>query len=401
MLLSRPLLLLLTMIVTLAVTSNLLAQRKTDKAEAERLAKAELKLPTDQEIDLAIERGIAFLLQSQNPDGSWGSATKTKGLNIYAPIPGSHHAFRAAVTSLCISALIEFDSDDPKINAALDRAEKWMSKNLPRVKRADATAIYNNWAHTYSIQALVRMLRRKPNDVDRRKHVLSLLRGQIKCLERYEGIDGGWGYYDFDHHTRRPATSPISFITAAALVALHEAQAAGVDVPEKMIRRAKASLMRQRLPDGAYLYGEYLKWKPRRGINRPAGSLGRSQACNTALRLWNEPVITEDAIRESLDRLIARNGWLDIGRKRPVPHESWFQVAGYFFYFGHYYAATATELLPEKDKGARAKALAGILVPLQEKDGSWWDYPLYNYHQPYGTSFAVMSLLRYTGSAQR
>ena len=33
-------------------------------------------------------------------------------------------------------------------------------------------------------------------------------------------------------------------------------------------------------------------------------------------------------------------------------------------------------------------------VNLQEKDGSWWDYPLYNYHQQYGTAYALMSLAR-------
>ena len=38
--------------------------------------------------------------------------------------------------------------------------------------------------------------------------------------------------------------------------------------------------------------------------------------------------------------------------------------------------------------------LAHIILPLQEQDGSWWDYPLYDYHQPYGTSMAVMTLLR-------
>jgi hypothetical protein len=38
--------------------------------------------------------------------------------------------------------------------------------------------------------------------------------------------------------------------------------------------------------------------------------------------------------------------------------------------------------------------LAGILLALQEKDGSFWDYPLYDYHQQYGTAFALMSLER-------
>ncbi|NQT52944.1 hypothetical protein HQ576_12875, partial [bacterium] len=37
---------------------------------------------------------------------------------------------------------------------------------------------------------------------------------------------------------------------------------------------------------------------------------------------------------------------------------------------------------------------AHTLLRLQEKDGSWWDYPFYDYHQPYGTAFALMSLVR-------
>jgi hypothetical protein len=32
-------------------------------------------------------------------------------------------------------------------------------------------------------------------------------------------------------------------------------------------------------------------------------------------------------------------------------------------------------------------------MPLQEKDGSWWDYPLYDYHQAWGTGMAVSALV--------
>ena len=33
-------------------------------------------------------------------------------------------------------------------------------------------------------------------------------------------------------------------------------------------------------------------------------------------------------------------------------------------------------------------------VGLQDADGSWWDYPLYDYHQQYGTAYAIMTLHR-------
>src|SRR5258708_295610 len=63
--------------------------------------------PKPEEIKSAINRGIKFLLADQRPDGSWGSPEHSKGLNIYAPPPGAHDAFRTAVTSLAIMALIE------------------------------------------------------------------------------------------------------------------------------------------------------------------------------------------------------------------------------------------------------------------------------------------------------
>jgi hypothetical protein len=69
-------------------------------------------------------------------------------------------------------------------------------------------------------------------------------------------------------------------------------------------------------------------------------------------------------------------------------------VAGYFYYYGHWYAALCIDQLPAVERPHFQDHLAHILLPLQEKDGSWWDFPLYNYHQQYGTAMAVMSLLR-------
>jgi hypothetical protein len=131
-----------------------------------------------------------------------------------------------------------------------------------------------------------------------------------------------------------------------------------------------------------------------RGINRPGGSLGRSQACNIALRVWGDNKITDKVLDTWLHRLFARNGWLSIGRKRPIPHEAWFQVAGYFYYYGHYYAALCIEDLPGEQQGLFQSHMVQTIIPKQEKDGSWWDYPLYDYHQPYGTAFALMTLFR-------
>ena len=70
------------------------------------------------------------------------------------------------------------------------------------------------------------------------------------------------------------------------------------------------------------------------------------------------------------------------------------QVAGYFYYFGHYYAAVSLAQLPESDQGPYKPLLAKLMLDRQEKNGSWWDYPLYNYHQQYGTAFALLTIKR-------
>ncbi len=176
------------------------------------------------------------------------------------------------------------------------------------------------------------------------------------------------------------------------LVAFHEAKEIGVPPPEKLVRRGVEGIIQQRNPDFSYLYGLYLRYRPSMLINRPGGSLGRSQACNVALRMWGDAAVTDAVLKEWLDRLIVRNGWLDMGRKRPIPHESHFMVAGYFYYYGHYYAALCVNQLPAAARPFYQDHLARILLSHQERDGSWWDYPLYNYHQQYGTAFGLLSL---------
>ena len=349
---------------------------------------------TEDELNAGIERGIEFVLKNQNRSGSWGSAERTKNLNIYAGI-GSHHAFRTAVTAMCVSALIEVgDASRPAVREAIERGEAFLFEQLPEVRRDDPILIYNVWTHAYGIKALIDMYGRLPDDTARRERIVSLIREQFEKLRKYESAEGGWGYYDFDAGTQRPASSSTSFVNAAVLIAFDEARKIGVEPPAKLVDRGLKMIQFQRKPDNTYIYGTYLRNAPMMPINRPGGSLGRSQACNLALRVWGDTSIDDAVCREWLDRLITRNGWLGMGRKRPVPHESHFQVAGYFYYFGHYYAALTIEQLPAAERPFYQDHLARILLGHQEPDGSWWDFPLYNYHQQYGTAFSLMSLKR-------
>ena len=343
-------------------------------------------------IPAAIRRGVDFLIAHQNTNGSWGNATRTKDLNIYAPLPGAHHAFRAGASGLALSGLI--DAADPRAAAAIEKAAVWIAAELPKLRRADQTTTYNVWGHAYGLRAISRLYQRESVPAEKAEWT-RLAQEQVGLLNRYEDINGGWGYLDYFDGltTRKPSGMPTSFTTATVLLALHEARSVmGVTLDDKLVRHAIAGINFQRTPDFSYTYAFDHRMHPRVDINRPAGSLARSQACNAALRVFGEKAVTDEVLTTWADRFLAREGFLANVRKRPVPHEGQFAIAGYFYYYGIYYFTESVRLLPQEKQPAYAKRLAAILLERQEKDGSWWDYPLYDYHQAYGTGYSLMAL---------
>lgn len=345
-------------------------------------------------ITASIRRGVDFLLEDQNSNGSWGGPTRTKGLNIYAPIPGAHHAFRAGSSGLALAGMIDAADSRPEVNACIEKAAVWAAAELPKLRRADQTTTYNTWGHAYGLRAITRLYQREENP-EKKAEWARLGQQQVDLANRYEDVNGGWGYLDvFDGvTTRKPSGLPTSFSTATVLLAMAEARdAMQLKLDEKIVKRSLVSINMQRTPDFSYTYSFPHRMHPRVDINRPAGSLARSQACNSCLRVFGDKAVTDEVLTTWADRFLAREGFLSNGRKRPVPHETFFKISGYFYYYGIYYFTEAADLLPQETHAAYAKRLASILLKRQEKDGSWWDYPLYDYHQPYGTGYSLMAL---------
>ncbi len=349
---------------------------------------------TPEQVRASITRGVDFLVGCQNKDGSWGGPTRTKGLNIYAPIPGAHHAFRAGASGLALSGLIDAGDTRPETAAAIEKAAKWAKKDLPNLRRADPTTTYNIWGHAYGLRALIRLHERE-SDPARKSRYKELAQEQVELVNRYADVNGGWGYLDlFDKlTTQKPTGITTSFSSATVLLAMREGRDnLGLTLNEKVVTAALDSIKRQQFPDMTYAYSHSHIMHPRTDINRPAGSLARSQACNAALRALGREGITDEVVIEWSDRFLAREGFLSIARKRPRPHDIHFKISGYFYYYGiHYFTESVRFLPPEKQKPYAGK-LAALILSRQEKDGSWWDYPLYDYHQPYGTGYCLMAL---------
>lgn len=216
-----------------------------------------------------------------------------------------------------------------------------------------------------------------------------------KNLVAYQSLSGGWGYLELDPPVTQRLQWATSFTTAAALVAFADAREAGFELDDTMVRRAVGAVRRCGLPTGAYTYSVQATADPRtmEWIDQIKGSLGRIQCCNVALHLNNHP-IAEEKMATGLDYFFRHHRFLDIARNRPIPHETYYYNSGYFYLFGHYYAARAIELLPAERRAAYFAKLRAEVVKLQQADGSMYDYDMHAYHKPYGTAFGVLTLAK-------
>jgi hypothetical protein len=343
-------------------------------------------------LDEAIREGAAWLIREQRPGGYWGTGCRTWGYDIYGSVPSAQFAFKTGTTGLCTMALR--DVGTPEAIEAARKGERWLVEESVRLRRGDQDEIYNVWGHIYAAQALAAALRAETDPALAEK-LRAAARTHLEMLERYQSAYGGWMYYDFLAHTRTPSYPPTSFTTAAGLVAFREARDAGVEVPERMVKACVRLVERCRLPNHAYLYAYGHRYRPLHPVNQIPGSLGRTQCCNEGLLAWGSPEVTLDDAREGLDLLFSKQGFLECGRKRPIPHEAYYAVSGYFYYFGHYYAARLLGRLPAEEARGRAEKLSALIRRHQEPDGCWWDYnAIWDFHKPYGTAYALMILVR-------
>jgi hypothetical protein len=345
----------------------------------------------ESKLDIAFADGIEFLVSSQRSDGGWGGPQWTGGVDN-DPVPGSFRSFEIAVTAMCLEALLADPASDASVQQSRQRALRFLLDRTGKIKRAGPSDLPNVWAHCYCIQTFSRLYQSSADDAQK-DALATAIQQHMVGLKRWQSIHGGWFYYGSG--MSQPINPSCSFVNAAVLVALARARAIGVPADERMVKRAIEATQLMRKPDSSFMYTMRIpvdKSKAMALINRPSGSLGRSQAGNVALRLWGDEKITDQVLVQWLDRLVTRHGWLDMGRKRPIPHESHAAVAGYFYYFGLYYGGLCISQLPSHQRSLYQHHLAERIIKRQEQDGSWFDYPLYSYHKPYGTAFALLTL---------
>jgi hypothetical protein len=349
--------------------------------------------PARAEVEAAIDRGIAFLLEAQYPNGAFGGPRNQMMISAFAN-PATYHCWRVGTTGLAIETLLRCAKNGPDAAAAIERGLDYLTANALLLRPAEWD-VDNNWGLIYGLTALCAALS-DPRFAGHEKAASwrEAAQNMVTGLERYQGARGGWGYYADPDAGWRPDWA-TSFTTAAALLALLDAEALGLEVTATRRASATRAIQRSRLPSGAYGYD--VAAVPRHlsseSIDQVKGSLGRIQICNHAL-LRAGAELEEGAVEEGVALFFRHRKFLEVARGKPIPHEAYYANAAYFHLFGHYYVTFTLERLAPAARRPYLPELQRALLACQSADGSFWDFWIADSAKPYGTSFAVMALHR-------
>ncbi|HVU89666.1 MAG TPA: DUF4159 domain-containing protein [Pirellulales bacterium] len=168
---------------------------------------------TAEQVREAIDRGVTYLRRQQFPDGSWQEI---------API------MAGGVTSLCTLALLNagVPKDDPQIQAALN-----ILRQIPAVSN-----------YPTALQTMVFAIAEPEKDIQ-------LLRRNVRWIEEQQKRDaahrGMWSY---------PLGNGDNSNSQFAILALYEAQRAGVSISPHILRTALSYWTQSQNSDGSWGY---------------------------------------------------------------------------------------------------------------------------------------------------
>jgi hypothetical protein len=261
------------------------------------------------------------------------------------------------------------------------------------VGRASGNTFYSIWAHTYLLELASAILADPARAADHQAW-RAVLEREVQVARREQSAEGGWAYYDFNHVGQNPSGhESTSFNTGAMIESLLNARSQGADIPAGTIADALTCMERMRIPSGSFAYGTYAELNVAGDYNKVSGASGRLQVCNLALFRNDAKGTDGETLLRGVELLRERHFYIEIARGRVMPHEAFYRNSGYYYFFGHYYCARVLQVAPAGPRrDLLVRWLAEQMAIDQNRDGSWFDYPLYGYGFAYATGFAMRTL---------
>lgn len=293
--------------------------------------------------DRAIDRGLQYLVTTQNSDGSWSN-------------PDGQ--FRMAGTSLGLMAFMvkgHFPGFG-RYGASLDRAKDFLLEHDKRSPTGYAGGMYEHGLYTLALSELWGMTA----DSEDNRPIQVALERAVQVILRAQSPLGGWRYH------ARPDSGQDTSVTAMVFVSLASARQAGVLVPTETIDRVVGYLRDQVWNEKTGGFG----YQGRDGTTIPCtgGGTYAAQLCGMRDTEW-----VQAAVR-----------FLENSPK--VFNE---KEIGHFFY-AHYYAIQAMVQAGEERYATWYPKIRDALIALQRPDGSWEEHGSKAY--PHATPMAIIIL---------
>jgi hypothetical protein len=199
----------------------------------------------------------------------------------------------------------------------------------------------------------------RSKDEAARKRILPVLEKAVALSEKAQNKEGGWRYQP------KPFDADVS-VTVGQLNGLLAAKAAGVRVPDEVLKKAGDYVASCQNDDGGFSYMAHGGGGGNSGLPRTAAALAALQHAGAAT----------PAQRDKAVAFVAK--FADPGQD---------DRSGHVFY-SHYYVAQAMLAAGGEHRTKTAAAFRDALVKRQEADGAWSG----DFSKTYATAMALIAL---------
>jgi len=292
--------------------------------------------------DVAIERGLKYLLSSQNPDGSWSS---------------KEGSIAIGGTSLGLMAFMvkgHFPGYG-RYGAALDRAKGFLFKKAKESPMGVMGSMYEHGLFTLALSEMWGMT----GNVEDNKEIQKTLQKAVDVILRAQSPVGGWRY------AARPDAGQDTSVTAMVFVSLASARQAGILVPTETIESVTS-------------YLRDVAWNKATGGFGYTSSNGTTVACTAggayAAQLCGQ---RDTEWVQAAVRYLASNP--KVFSRKQLGH----------FYYANYYAVQAMVQAGDERYATWYPQIRDALIKLQRPNGAWQDA---DGRYPHKTPMAIIIL---------
>jgi prenyltransferase beta subunit len=298
------------------------------------------------EADRAIQRGLKFLADSQNPDGSFGPNSSTRNNVAICALSGlaflsAGHTPRRGEYGENVERAVKFLLNAVQSNGFINIPEG--SGHGPMYGHGFATLFL---AEVYGMT--------------RHPEIQEKLGRAVKLIITSQNREGGWRYHPLKND------ADVS-VTVCQIMALRAARNSGMHVPKETVEACIKYVQNCQNTDGGFKY---------QLIQGSDSQFPRSAAGLVAL--YNSGLYEGKNIEKSLEYL---------RRFRPGTNRNVRLYEQHYFY-GHYYAVQGMWLAGGKDWLEWYPAVQQELLQFQQANGCWED----QFSPQYGTAMACIIL---------